>query len=1470
MGQKLRKKRILGILCSFAVIAAQMPVATVSAVEVQGNSGMERGQYVEVQYAKVQESSVEEEQGGETKPEECASETNEQTAKSGQGISELEVSGLQPDVSDEGLDAGVSDSEEIHTDLAENTVGSDEGMSDSAESVEQSPGDVESDRSNDMDKEQDQTEHVGDEDPVAEQELMGDLFTVEEPEVDACAVTGSAIMPDEEAEMALLSTELTYTDEQGNVFTYEVDEQGKATITGICVSGTDLIIPETLGGAAVAAVDNGADCVISNPGVRIPKLEINCPVIGVKAFSGLSIGTLIIGENVKTFSVVQNESYTFQYYYEQFLSSEIDQVIFRAVEMDVSYQTESESDKFYGPFHGARVGSLLIGDEVALIPELLFQGAYMDLETLELQTGRIGAYAFSGRNISIGHLILGEQVRVLEEYSNSSQTKHDWGQFAYATIGTLTFLANGMEPGHAQPVGDINHLFAPFTGAVVGQLEIGSEIERIPELFVCDAVLTMEELHITQERVGAFAFSGTEISIGTLLFDPAAGGLAESYYSTEKHRYWEQFSGSGIGTVKLETPTLRLDRNDITGRSAIHAPLEEARVGTVKIGAAVQEIPDYFLNNAVMEMDALELHTPVIGACAFASENIVLGTLTVGAEVTTFGQSPFSTDLYHIWNQFQGCKIAHLVYGAQDASLVSALDATGHINDRLDGPFEDAVIDAFTLTEDVTGIPDYLLKDASASIDELELNMEQVGALAFYGENITIGKLILGEQVGTFRLSANSDDSYLHWEQFGLASIDEVYFNVPALVLEGETTHDNDCRGLFYQSRIGQLNISGAVERIPAYCFLGAYLDQDALDLHAKAIGTRAFAGSNIVLGTLTIGEEVETFERVERGIQTFFRQFENCSIANLVYLPKRAVTGSSCYAGIFENAVIGGLTLGEAVQEIPNYLFYNAVMELEEFRLDVPVVGYYSFAGSNILFHELTVGEHVTTFLANSSNYSRAFDGCTIEQLIYDAAAAQMETLSGSVYGPFSNRTVIKGLVIGEQVTVIPYGCFRNARMDIGELTITNAAIGYRSFYGSNINIGTLNIGKNVGWQGTVYDEMDCFYNAHIGTLNYNSNAVEPDWYTGLFGKGMFAYAYIGQLNIGEDVEIIPAYWFSSATLAQDTLTIPCGWSYRSFDSSSINVGTLVLNGDLEEISYAAKQNQGFGNMTADTVVYDIPSARVSASGLYVGSIFQNTKVTNLVLGEHVEYFDVRLFRDMAFQDCYIYPVRAADGYLDQDFSVKIASTAGLHVHRNSDFTAYFDKGVSAYDWMCADHFEKAYGAKVYDEGSGTYAVEVFKTCSICGYEEASLEELDCTYDVYLSIPVGIDLTFDEQTKSFTGSAEIYAYGTLGNAYEGVRLWADRDMECYGKAVMGGGSYDISRFLSVGFSQGEAAVFPGKLLFENAAYVEAGEMEHVCREQMTVSVNALAFLESGAGDYEISISVRVELVERSQNAGDI
>ena len=159
-------------------------------------------------------------------------------------------------------------------------------------------------------------------------------------------------------------------------------------------------------------------------------------------------------------------------------------------------------------------------------------------------------------------------------------------------------------------------------------------------------------------------------------------------------------------------------------------------------------------------------------------------------------------------------------------------------------------------------------------------------------------------------------------------------------------------------------------------------------------------------------------------------------------------------------------------------------------------MIGYYAFAGSNIRFQKLTVGEDVTTFLSNNSSSSRAFDSNTIGMLYYNATEAKTEKLASSMYGAFA-LSKISGLSVGENVKLIPNGCFRNASMDIEELTLDNLDIGYAAFYSSNIKIGTLNIGKGVNYTGVVSNRLNTFQNATIGTLNYNSNSVKPEWST-------------------------------------------------------------------------------------------------------------------------------------------------------------------------------------------------------------------------------------------------------------------------------------------------------------------------------------------------------------------------------------
>ena len=114
----------------------------------------------------------------------------------------------------------------------------------------------------------------------------------------------------------------------------------------------------------------------------------------------------------------------------------------------------------------------------------------------------------------------------------------------------------------------------------------------------------------------------------------------------------------------------------------------------------------------------------------------------------------------------------------------------------------------------------------------------------------------------------------------------------------------------------------------------------------------------------------------------------------------------------------------------------------------------------------------------------------------------------------------------------------------------------------------------------------------------------------------------------------------------------------------------------------------------------------------------------------------------------------------------------------------------------------------------------------------------------------------------AYAGIGELYAYGTLGNAYRGVRLVVDKNAESYGKAAMGEDTYDISSYLSVGFGESEETVFETGVLNDNAACIADGQPDSIVKSQLEVSVKGIAFLESGVGDYKSSIPLRFELVK--------
>ena len=133
--------------------------------------------------------------------------------------------------------------------------------------------------------EETQTEQLMLEDVTDNEEIL------QEPEI--VAEDTSEATKEQEEQVSIISTDQTYTDENGNVFIYVLDELGNATITSITLSGAALTIPSTIHDAPVVSVANGNICVVSNPEVKIPELFINCHTIGIRAFYGVDIGTLI-------------------------------------------------------------------------------------------------------------------------------------------------------------------------------------------------------------------------------------------------------------------------------------------------------------------------------------------------------------------------------------------------------------------------------------------------------------------------------------------------------------------------------------------------------------------------------------------------------------------------------------------------------------------------------------------------------------------------------------------------------------------------------------------------------------------------------------------------------------------------------------------------------------------------------------------------------------------------------------------------------------------------------------------------------------------------------------------------------------------------------------------------------------------------------------------------------------------------
>ena len=1062
----------------------------------------------------------------------------------------------------------------------------------------------------------------------------------------------------------------THTDVNGNVFTYYLDENGQAVIFEITLSGSALTIPAELDGYVIASVENEKSCVITNPEVMIPELTIACASVGANALKGLSIGTLTLAEGIKSFSGYVEVATG--HIWKQFGDSTIETLVIEVTDFEMIIPQETTlHPNVQGIFAGSQIGAIVFHEDIERIPPFLFCGAILQIEELTLSVPVIGAMAFYGEDIHIENLILEESVTTFEESPYSTAVHHHYEQFGENEINSVTLLSTTTQLGYQMQTSAVTNFNGPFYGAELGDLMIGENVSVIAELLFQNVSLSMDRLELHVQELGAYAFSGTNISFGTLVIGSEVQIFAESYYSTTINHYYEQFSAIKVENLVYEAPDVKLsyvkDKGTIT---TVYGMFRQAEIGTLTIRENVEGIPEYLFDSAKMSLEELYVNAKEIGASAFSGADISIGILTIGEDVEVFGESYYSTATSHEYNQFAATTIGKVCYDAKLAEL-SHVVSTSSVK-TVYGMFRQAKIGLLTIGEQVERIPEYLFDSAKMSLEELYVNAEEIGAYAFSGTNISIGMLTIGEDVKIFAESYYSTIISHEYNQFAATTIDTVCYNAKSAELshvKGKGTTFS-VYGMFQQAKIGLLTIGEQVESIPEYLFAEAKIDLENLTLNVKEIGASAFSGSNISIGTLTIGANVEIFS--ESYFSTIssheYMQFAYTKIGTLRFLPAALVltndvatmSSTSNVESPFMSSEITILELSENVISIPNYIFQDAEMTLDSLTITADSVGASAFHSSDISIGELIIAENVSAFITDLSGKSLAFAYNTIDKVFYNATAAGMDSPKTGTYGPF-----------------------------------------------------------------------------------------------------------------------------------------------RSADINTFSIG------------------------------------------------------------ENVTFLDNYLLRSNAFKDCYVYGITTNDTHKAQTFKTSyLPDSENLRIHYNSELKSYFADGAEHTEWLCMEYLiQDGYGDVLYDEESGTYNIEVFKHCSVCGYEVVELEEADLTYELYLSIPVEIALTLDAEHMTYTGSESIYAYGRLGNAYTGIRIHIDEDAKEYGNAQKGTEIFDISSSLSMDISGSKECAYTTAQLQENADFIGNNRIEECNTGEIQVSVGAVELLQNGIGTYEIPVPLFIEIM---------
>ena len=446
-----------------------------------------------------------------------------------------------------------------------------------------------------------------------------------------------------------------------------------------------------------------------------------------------------------------------------------------------------------------------------------------------------------------------------------------------------------------------------------------------------------------------------------------------------------------------------------------------------------------------------------IGDYAFYQCSELTGTLTIPNSVTTMG-----------WQAFAACE------GFDGTlSLPSSLTTIG--------------FGAFEWCPNFTG---------SLTIPN---SVTSMGNFAFYNSGFT-GSLTIGNSVPSIGKYAFSSCGFTGSLTIGnsVTSIGESAFHTchgftGSLVIPNSVTTIDEWAFYACDGMTGTLTLGNSLTTIGDRAFWDdRFTGSLTIPNSVTTIGELAFGYNLGFNGTLTIGTGVTSI-----GASAF----KNCS--SLAHVNYNAVNCADVTSDDkpFENCT-GTITIGNTVQRIPAFMFYEADGLTGSLTISnsVTTVGRNAFSNCDGFTGSLTIGDSVTTI------EWAAFSGC-----------------SG-----FSG-----GLTLGNSVTSIGDYAFRNCSGFTGSLTIPNSVttIGDYAFDQCTGFTGSLTISNSVTTIGN-WTFCDCY--GFTGSLSLGNSLT-----TISHGAFYYCYGFTGSLTIPNSVTTIADDAFGGCTGFTGTLTI-------------------------------------------------------------------------------------------------------------------------------------------------------------------------------------------------------------------------------------------------------------------------------------------------------------------------------------------